>query len=424
MKNNNFKKMISAAIAIAAVLTVVFTLTSCKDGGSPDEMKTFSVIKGDIIQTVTTTGYVESKTTNSYSLQSAGIVLQALEEGDTFLEGDILIKIDNSRNDLLMAQAEENLNVAKTSLELAKLSLQQALDANHISLQLAETNIEASERSAQSALESLENANQYLSAVKQHTEMPSYQKQQASSSVDTAEGAYDQSLTSQSATYWSNLSSIQTAGAQIEITKQNIEQAEAQVRLAGISTELAGLEMDSGIITAPYNGIVRSSTFNPGEYASSGVPAVEIIKDEFLITSDINEIDIINMEIGQKVDLTFDAYFGEAVLGKISKISPTSANIGGVVSFRITVEPETRDGLMLFDGLSTSLAIITSGVEDVIYIPIQAVFEEDEKQYVDILTGDQEVERVEVTSGIFNYDFIEIKSGLNEGDTVVISMGE
>ena len=429
MKNKNFKNIIYVAIAIIAILVIIPGITSCGNGGGrfgngPDGMETFDVIRGDIIQTVTTTGYVESLASNNYSLKSSGYVLVALKEGDAFRKGDILIKIDNSKNELLLAQAEENLAIAKTSLELAKLSLQQALDANHIAQQLAENNSEASEQSAKNALTALENANKYLSSIKSHSEIPSYQIKQSSSNVDTAQGSYDLSLISQSSSYWSNLSSTQNAETQIAITKQNIKQSEAQIRLAGISFELAGLDIDNGTIVAPYDGIVISSTFNQGEYASPGVPAIEIIEDKFAITSDINEIDIVNMEIGQKADISFDAFFGQNIQGKISKISPISTNIGGVVSYKITVIPETGDGLKLLEGLSTSLAIITSGIEDVIYVPIQAVFAEDEKQYVDIVTGDQEIERVEVTTGIFNYDFIEITSGLKEGDSIVVSLGE
>ncbi len=424
MKNKNLKKMAYGLVTIIAALAIMIGLASCKDGSGSGEMETFDVIMGDIVQTVTTTGYVESQASNNYSLQSSGTVLQVLKEGDTFMEGDVLIKIDNSRNELMMDQAEENLNIAKVSLELAKLSLQQALDANHISVQLAETNTEASELASQNALIAIENANEYLSSIKSYIAVPSYQKDQASSNVDSAEGGYEQALNSQSLTNWSNLSSTQAAEAQIEITKQNIKQAETQVRLAGISTELAGLELDSGTILAPYDGIVRSSTFKKGEYAGQGIRAIDIFKDEFIIVSDINEIDIVNMEIGHKVGLSFDAYYGQDIRGEISKISPLSINIGGVVSFKITVEPETGNGLELLEGLSTSLTIITSGVEDILYIPIQAVFEEDEKQYVDIVTGENETERVEVSTGIFSYDYIEIKSGLKEGDTIVISFNE
>ena len=128
MKNSNLKKISGTIISVIVIMAVMMGLASCKDGGgrfgsSPTEIETFDVIRGDIIQTVTTTGYVEGRASNNYSLQSSGMVLQALKKGDTFFEGDILIKIDNSRNELLVDQAEENLNIAKISLEITKLSL-------------------------------------------------------------------------------------------------------------------------------------------------------------------------------------------------------------------------------------------------------------------------------------------------------------
>jgi hypothetical protein len=125
--------------------------------------------------------------------------------------------------------------------------------------------------------------------------------------------------------------------------------------------------------------------------------------------------------VGQDVNISLDAYFENKLNGKITEISPISTNVGGVVSFELMVKPEIENGPKLLYGLSASLDITTSGVEDVLYVPIQSVFEEDGKSYVSIPGEDGEVDKKEVTTGVFNYDFIEIKSGLNEGDTVLIS---
>jgi HlyD family secretion protein len=286
---------------------------------------------------------------------------------------------------------------------------------------MAEINTEASEQASQDSLIALENANKYLSSVKQHIEVPSYQKEQASSSVDTAEGAYSQSLLNQSTTYWSNLSSLQTAEAQIDITAKNIEQAELQLKLAEINLELIGLDSDNHIIYAPYDGIVFSSEYKIGEFAGPGIPALDIGSSEFVIISEVNETDIVNMELGQEALISFDAYYLEELSGKIIEISPVSTNIGGVVSYTITVEPDPSDSIKLYHGLSASMEITTSKLERVLYIPIQAVCEEDGKQCVDILIDEETVERIEVETGIFNFDFIEVKSGLEEGDTIVVS---
>lgn len=455
------KKALIMPVLIMVIVLTLF-LFSCKSegglfGGSDEEgIETFEIRKGDIVQTVSTSGNVDSRYSNNYSLSSSGTVLISLEEGDMFSTGDILIELESSRTGLLMAQAEENIKISETSLELAKLSYRQALDSNHIAVQLAETSTQQSELASASSYKSLENANnmasrsiesarialenaksllavaegvpvtnilleQYEGGVDSAEAAYDAAKAQSSSSKDSAESGYDQSLLSQSTTYWSNLSSLQGAKAQISITAKNIEQAEIQVRLAAISYELLGLDSDNHIIHAPYDGIVISSAYKTGEFAGPGIPVVNIASTEFVIRSAVNETDIVNMKIGQEVTITLDAYYNKELKGEILEISPVSTNIGGIVSYTITVQPETSSDIKLFHGLSASMDITTSHLEEVIYVPIEAVCEEDGKECVDLLVGEDAFERVEVETGIFNYDSIEIKSGLKEGDIIAVS---
>jgi multidrug efflux pump subunit AcrA (membrane-fusion protein) len=462
MSKYSLKKKALIIPMLIMVIVLTLFLFSCKSGGGPfggsaeEAVVTFEVTRGDIDQTVSTTGNVDPRYSNNYSLSSSGTVLKALEEGDTFSEGDILIELDSNRTVLLMAQAEENIKISQNSLELAKLNYRQALDSNHIAVQLAETSKEQSELASASSYKSLENANnmasksiesarialenaesllavaegvpatdifleQYRGGVDSARAAYEAAKAQSSSSKDSAESGYDQSLLSQSTTYWSNLSSQEAAEAQIAITAKNIEQAEIQVKLAAINYELLGLDSDSHIIHAPYDGIVISSAYKNGEFAGPGIPAVNIASSEFVIRSAVNETDIVNMEIGQEVIISLDAYYNEELKGEILDISPVSTNIVGVVSYTITVQIETNSDIKLFHGLSASMDITTSYVEGVIYVPIEAVCEEDGKECVDILVGEDAFERVEVETGIFNYDLIEIKSGLKEGDIIAVS---
>ncbi|MBA7469015.1 p-hydroxybenzoic acid efflux pump subunit AaeA [subsurface metagenome] len=416
------RKIFFITTTIAIIIIALLNLSACNRFGEMQEsMEIFKVTRGDIIQTVTTSGYVDSSVQNDYSLPASGKVLCALSKGDTFSKGDVLIEIDNSRQELLITQAEENLNTAYSSLELAKISYQQALDANHIAVQLAETNTKLSEQSAQNALTALEDANRSLSLIKKEDLSTDLQLAQAVTQSHSAEGAYEQTLINQSTTYWSNLSSIQSTASQIEVAAKNIKQVETQLELSEINLKLAKLDMDSNIIRAPYDGIVLSSVYKEGQYASPGINAISIISDDFIIRADINEIDVVNLQIGQDVYIRLDAYYENEFSGKIINISPISSNVGGVVSYELTVKPETGNGPELLYGLSASLTITTSGVENVLFVPIQSVYEEDGKSYVDFVAEDGGIEKTEVTTGIFNYDFIEIKSGLNEGDTILIS---
>jgi len=418
-------KMIRKIILIAAAIIIIiamFNLLACRAIGDDQEnSETFEVARGDVIQTVNTSGYIESETENSYSLMTSGKVVYCLEKGDTFKNGDILIEIDTGRLKLLVAQAEENMSVAENSLSLAKLNYQQALDANHIALQLAEENKKLSDLSVQNTLTALEDANEYLSLVEEETLSTDALISQASAGSHSAEGLYNQAIINQSTTYWTNLSSAQSAARQIEITAKNISQAESQLELSRINLDLVNLDVDNSIIYAPYDGIVLSSAYSQGEYAGPGVPAISVISSAFIIKAEVNETDIVNLKIGQNALIRLDAYYENAFGGKITEISLISTNIGGVVSFELTVKPDAADIPTLLYGLSASLDIVTSSVEDVLYVPVQSVFEENGKSYVNVSGEDSSIKKSEVTTGIYNFDFIEIKSGLDEGDIILIS---
>ncbi len=417
-------KTIRKIILVAAtviIITAMFNLLACRAIGDAQDTETIEVARGDVIQTVNTSGYILSETENSYSLMASGKVTYSLEKGDIFKKDDILIEIDTSRQQLLVSQAEENLKIAENSLSLARISYQQALDANHIALQMAEENKKLSELSVQNALTSLEDANEYLSLVEEGALSTDALISQASAGSHSAEGLYNQAIINQSTAYWTNLSSTQSAAHQIGITAKNIAQAESQLQLSRINLDLVNLDIANSIIYAPYDGIVLSSAYRKGEYAGPGVPAISIISSVFIIKAEVNETDIVNLKVGQGVVIRLDAYFENEFEGKITEISPISTNIGGVVSFELIVKPDAIDVPTLLYGLSASLDIVTSSAEDVLYVPMQSVFEEDGKSYVNVPGEDGEVEKVEVTTGIYSFDFIEIKSGLNEGDTVLIS---
>ena len=411
--------LITAAIII---IIASLNLLACRAiGDSQEDTETFEVTRGDIIQTVNTSGYVDSEIQNDYSLMTSGKVIYSLEKGDIFNKGDTLIEIDSSRQKLLVFQAEENLSIAENSLALARLSYQQALDANHIAIQLAQENKKLSELSVQNTLTALEDANEYLNLVEEEALSTDLLISQASAQSHSAEGVYNQTLINQSSIYWSNLSSTQSAASQIEATAKNIKQAESQLKLSRINLDLAKLDIDNSITYAPYDGIVLSSAYKEGEYAGPGVPAISIISSDFIIKAEVNETDVVNLQVGQDVDIKLDAYFEDKLNGKITEISPISTNIGGVVSFELIVKPEIENGPKLLYGLSVSLDITTPGVEDVLYVPIQSVLEEDGKSYVSIPGENGTINKTEVTTGVFNYDFIEIKSGISEGDIILIS---
>ena len=458
MKKKYKIQILNLTLIIILITLIVFSFTACAKAAP--KFETFKVERGNIVDSVTASGTVDSSEVKNYSLQVSGKVLDALKKGEPFKSGQVLISVDNSRNEILVSQAEKSLAAAENSLKIAKINYQQALNANHVAIQLSQSNTNIAEQSVQNAYKALEDANiltdasinsaynaienaeNYLDKVKASPLSTPITVAQAEGSVSSAEGAYEQAresarsqtdaansayeqaLANQSASYWSNLNSTQTAQTQIKLTAANIKQAQTQLELSNINLELTKLELDKNRISAPFDGIVLSSNFSDGEFAGPGMTAISVISSRFIIIAEINETDIAKLSPGQKVEMTLDAYPDKLLEGEILEISPISKSLAGIVSFEIKVKPDDSAQSYLKYGLSANVTIIISKVENVLYGPLQSVYEENGRKYVDVLAENNESKKVEITTGSYNYDYIEIKSGLTEGDEIITSVIE
>jgi len=166
--NINKRKTILIIISVLTVILISIVSVSCMGmgpfAGSIDEMadqgiEIFEVKRGNIYQIVSTTGSIGSEVQNTYMLQVSGEIISALEKGEIYRKGDILVEVDNSDGMLRLDQIEKDIKKSESSLKTAKINYQKALDANHIAIQLADINTEKAEDSTESALNSLENAN-------------------------------------------------------------------------------------------------------------------------------------------------------------------------------------------------------------------------------------------------------------------------
>ncbi len=376
------------------------------------DIETFEVKRGNIFQLVSTTGEVDSETLNTYTISFSGEIISALEKGDYFKEGDMLVDVANSDGLLQLERIENNLKISESSLRTARLNYQKALDAKHIAIQIADLNTEKAKESTESALSSLEDANDKGDSL----------------SISQAQSSYDQSLLNESTTYWNNLSSLQLADVQIESTRENINQAEIQLELAKMDYEEAKKDLDDYILYAPYDGIIISSDFKTGD-ENLGNNVISITGDNFLIKATIGETDISKVSAGDEVYVTLDAYPDNQLSGEVEKIIPITVAEGNMISFEILIEFDDIGDIKIYYGLSTNVDIITEKVENVLYVPIQSVYKENGKSYVDLLISEQVdsenitqvVKKVEVTTGINDYSYIEIASGLKEGDVIVTS---
>jgi multidrug efflux pump subunit AcrA (membrane-fusion protein) len=123
--------------------------------------------------------------------------------------------------------------------------------------------------------------------------------------------------------------------------------AEARLTNAVAQIEAAQEQIDNRTLTAPFAGVIADLMISAGEWANPGQP-VALLADLNSLrveTTDLNELDVVQIEIGDKAAVTFDAIPDKVFQGTISEISPMAA-MGSGVNYTVVIELDERpDGV-------------------------------------------------------------------------------
>jgi len=162
--------------------------------------------------------------------------------------------------------------------------------------------------------------------------------------------------------------------------------------------------------------------FQVGEQTWIGQPLISLPDlSQMKANVRINEVDIAKITKGLSVEIKPDAFSDSKFTGVVHDVANLAVNKQG--STKIKVFPvsiylnEAHKDLM--PGLTVSCRIIVDKLEDVLYVPVDAINNEAGKNfaYKKTLTG---FEKVEVETGRRNSDYTVIVSGLNEGDEIAL----
>jgi len=204
--------------------------------------------------------------------------------------------------------------------------------------------------------------------------------------------------------------------------KINYQSASEQYQLI----QEIGITEENLKITAPVSGTVIHKDVEEGEMvvsseSYSGGTVILTIADlsKMIILAEINEIDIGKISIGQPVDISIDAFPDTDYKGKITHIAPM-AKIGKnnirVFDIKISIENLTPN---LRPGMSANVTIIGKTSNDVITVPIQTIFQDENgNNIVYKVKSDTLITLQIVKTGINDLEKVEIIEGIAVGDTI------
>ena len=379
-------------IGVVAALAVVGAGAGIAvQASAPEEatVLTESAQVRDVDVTVAASGTVNPA--REWGLQFPGVATAQLatlevEVGDTVAEGDVLATLTTDALEAAVASARSGVASART----AELQAQQAVETAEQAVVAARLNYENIFDDYPSTIAGQPN---------RHIALENAQAQQVAAAAQLA-AAQQQVLAAGPAKT--------SASAQLESALANLEGATLVAPSAGTIVAIAS-EVGEPI-----------GTTSVGTKGTSGFIILAGL-DQFVVTADFAESDVVGISPGQKVSLEFDALPDDPREGEVTQVAPfgvVDPSGASLTTYEVTISvPNPPAGLRA--GMTAQASITTEERLQVVAAPVTALVPTDDGFIVRVQAEDGTITNVPVEVGIRGGYWVEIVSGLNEGDRVV-----
>ncbi len=408
-----------------------------KDKPKGEKVEVEKVVKRSIKETVAASGKIFPEMEVKISSDVSGEVVDLLvEEGDSVVAGQLLVKIDPELYKSTVERGVASVNNAKAQLANSRAGI------SRNEAQLNQAIAQKEQLLAQlSNIQAIYDRNKKL-----------YDE----GVISTADfDAAKSNLEATQANIRSAEASIKTAEANMESAVQTVKAGEFSVKSSEASLQELRTNLKRTTIYAPTSGIISMLNIEKGErvVGTAQMTGTEIMRlanlNAMEVQVDVSENDVLRVELGDEVDIEVDAYLGRKFKGRVTEIANSASNAGSsaaltsdqVTNFvvKINVDPKSYKDLIspskpypFRPGMSASVEIYTEMAEDVLAVPIQAVTtREDEdsedkddddeniKEVVFIFTPADTVKMIEVKTSIQDDSYIQIIDGLSLDDEIV-----
>ena len=234
--------------------------------------------------------------------------------------------------DLNVEDIDERIDDARAELQDRAADLEEAQDEFERYSDLDEDN--ASRQSAEDELETTqEDYNEALRSLEEVTR-----------ERDTVRAALDAALAAEAELrHQYELSSEGANADQLALARARLENAQAQV---------SGAEdlLTHYLLTAPFDGVIVDVSVEVGEQLAAGSRAVGVADSSSWVveTTDVTELEVVDLAVGQPVTFTADALPDVTMSGTVSEISQSSLVQGGDVIYTVRIQAEQVDPRVLW----------------------------------------------------------------------------
>lgn len=225
-----------------------------------------------------------------------------------------------------------------------------------------------------------------------------------------------------------------------ETARLSLQQAESVVNQRQEAVTKAKTNLSYATITSPIDGVVLSKSVEEGQTVASSfnTPTLfTIVKDmtDMRVVASVDEADIGEVKVGQRVTYSVDAYPDETFEGTVTQVRNEATTENNVVTYEVVISAPNPN-LKLKPGLTANVTIYTLEQNNIVSVPTKALRFTPTKEMVGAkdkivdcnsshklwVREGRTFKAYSVQTGITNGTRTQILSGIKEGTVVVVDM--
>lgn len=252
-----------------------------------------------------------------------------LTEGQRVNEGELLVKIDARDTELQLKEIEARLVTWGSEFEKRQLELTLAEKQTASALATEQSVLAASQAQLSGALVE---KNRAAKELKRATSLLA-DKMISEETFDQREAAYHQAVEAESrqkaevSAAKARVLSAEANLARLDVLRKELEITGQKRRELEVERDRLATRLDDHLILSQIPGVVDETFINAGEYVYPGQRILMLHNpDNVWVKANIKETDIRNIKVGSPVEVSVDAYPGQTLQGKVTRIGESATS--------------------------------------------------------------------------------------------------
>ncbi len=171
-------------------------------------------------------------------------------------------------------------------------------------------------------------------------------------------------------------------------------------------------------VVAPFAGILTLQNVKKGDYVAANTLVARVVDtSSYMVTVEVDELDIPRIRNGQAATVAFDAWPDKRLSAIVLRIVPQTDRITKTSKIYLRLQHPASD---LQAGMSATANIIYNIRPNALLVKKSSIVEENRQSFVWKIEKDK-LKKQPIRTGASDMTFVEVLQGLKKGDTVALT---